>query len=399
MMLNEIVRPLLDWYEKEHRILPWRLSKNPYYIWISEIMLQQTRVEAVKPYFERFITAFPKIDDVANAPEDQLLKMWEGLGYYNRVRNIQKAAKIVVENYGGKLPADYNELKKLPGIGNYTAGAVSSIAYNIPAPAVDGNVMRVVSRIEERTEDIMKQSARSAVEKALTEIMPEDKAGDFNQALMELGATVCVPNGAPNCNNCPVAALCGAYAHGRIDELPVKAQKKSRKIEERTVLLIQDGDRVAIHKRENKGLLAGLYEFPNFLRKMTEQEVLDYVKKLNLIPLQIQKLENAKHIFSHIEWHMTGYAVKVAELDATLPKVKRNVSEISNINVVEKKINSEDNKGIRHDNNHEENNNCLLSEDLIFVDQKETEDIYTIPAAFGAYTKYMNIRLGQEKYR
>ena len=142
MMLNEIVRPLLDWYEKEHRILPWRLSKNPYYIWISEIMLQQTRVEAVKPYFERFITAFPKIDDVANAPEDQLLKMWEGLGYYNRVRNIQKAAKIVVENYGGKLPADYNELKKLPGIGNYTAGAVSSIAYNIPAPAVDGNVMR-----------------------------------------------------------------------------------------------------------------------------------------------------------------------------------------------------------------------------------------------------------------
>ena len=399
MMLNEIVRPLLDWYEKEHRILPWRLSKNPYYIWISEIMLQQTRVEAVKPYFERFITAFPKIDDVANAPEDQLLKMWEGLGYYNRVRNIQKAAKIVVENYGGKLPADYNELKKLPGIGNYTAGAVSSIAYNIPAPAVDGNVMRVVSRIEERTEDIMKQSARSAVEKALTEIMPEDKAGDFNQALMELGATVCVPNGAPNCNNCPVAALCGAYAHGRIYELPVKAQKKSRKIEERTVLLIQDGDRVAIHKRENKGLLAGLYEFPNFLRKMTEQEALDYVKKLNLIPLQIQKLENAKHIFSHIEWHMTGYAVKVAELDATLPKVKRNVSEISNINVVEKKINSEDNKGIRHDNNLEENNNCLLSEDLIFVDQKETEDIYTIPAAFGAYTKYMNIRLGQEKYR
>lgn len=363
MRLNEIVHPLLAWYEKEHRILPWRMSKNPYYIWISEIMLQQTRVEAVKPYFERFITAFPTIEAVANAPEDQLLKMWEGLGYYNRVRNIQKAAKMVMEKYNGKLPADYEELKKLPGIGNYTAGAVSSIAYNISAPAVDGNVMRVISRIEERAEDIMKQSARTAVENALAEIMPEDKAGDFNQALMELGATVCVPNGAPNCEKCPVVSLCGAFAHGRIDELPVKAQKKPRKIEERTVLLIQDGDSVAIHKREKKGLLAGLYEFPNFLRKMTEQEALDYVKSLDLIPLQIQKLENAKHIFSHIEWHMTGYSVKVASLE------EKPLSDNS------------------------------LSEELIFVNQRETEDIYTIPAAFSTYTKYMNIRLGQEKYR
>ena len=407
-MLNEIVSPLLAWYEKEHRILPWRLSKNPYYIWISEIMLQQTRVEAVKPYFERFITAFPAIEDVANAPEDQLLKMWEGLGYYNRVRNIQKAAKIVVENHDGKLPTDYDELKKLPGIGNYTAGAVSSIAYNIPAPAVDGNVTRVISRIEERTEDIMKQSARTAVENALTDIMPKDKAGDFNQALMELGATVCVPNGAPNCKCCPVAAFCGAYSHGRIDELPVKAQKKPRKIEDRTVLLIQDGDRVAIHKRENKGLLAGLYEFPNFLKKMTEQEALDYVKGLNLVPLQIQKLENAKHIFSHIEWHMTGYAVKVAALDAVLPKDKENTEQNSNINLIEKKANTVDNNSIiscvdhREQADYEDNrkkNSCSLSEDLIFVDQRETENIYTIPAAFGAYTKYMNIRLGQEKYR
>lgn len=357
MSLNKITAPLLTWYEKEHRILPWRLSKNPYYIWISEIMLQQTRVEAVKPYFERFVKAFPTIEAVAWAPEDQLLKMWEGLGYYNRVRNIQKAAKIVVENYNGSLPADYEELKKLPGIGNYTAGAVSSIAYNIPAPAVDGNVMRVISRIEERAEDIMKQSSRTAVEEALSAVMPKDRAGDFNQALMELGAVVCVPNGAPNCEKCPVAHLCGTFKHGRMDELPVKAQKKPRKKEERTVLLIQDGDRVAIHKREKKGLLAGLYEFPNFLKKMTEQEVLDYVKGLNLIPLQIQKLEEAKHIFSHIEWHMSGYAVKVAALDE-----------------------------------HQQG-------EFLFVDQKETEDIYTIPAAFGAYTKYMNIRLGQEKYR
>ncbi len=355
--LSEIVRPLLSWYEKEHRVLPWRLSKNPYYIWISEIMLQQTRVEAVKPYFERFITAFPTIEDVALAQEEQLLKLWEGLGYYNRVRNIQKAAKVVVASYGSKLPESYEELKKLPGIGNYTAGAVASIAYNIPAPAVDGNVMRVISRIEERTEDIMKQSARKAVEDALLDIMPTENAGDFNQALMELGATVCIPNGAPNCKICPVASLCGAYAHGRIDELPVKASKKPRKIEERTVLLVQDGDRVAIHKRDENGLLAGLYEFPNFQKRMTEQEVLEYIKDLKLLPLQIKKLEEAKHIFSHIEWHMIGYAVKVAALD-------------------------ENKQG-----------------ELLFVDQKETEELYTIPAAFRVYTKYMNIRLGQEKYR
>lgn len=368
-MLNEIVAPLLSWYDAEHRILPWRLSQNPYYIWISEIMLQQTRVEAVKPYFERFVQAFPTIEDVAEAEEDRLLKMWEGLGYYNRVRNIQKAAKLVVEAYDGHLPADYEELKKLPGIGNYTAGAVASIAYNILAPAVDGNVMRVISRIEERTEDIMKQSARTSVEQDLMSVMPSDRPGDFNQALMELGAMVCVPNGAPSCEKCPVASYCGTYAHGRWDELPVKTAKKPRKIEERTILLIQDGARVAIRKREKRGLLAGLYEFPNINRKMTDQEALDYVKELELVPLQIRRLEDAKHIFSHIEWHMTGYSIKVASLDSVQSK------------------------------NSSDRNHVLEKENFIFVDQRETENIYTIPAAFSAYTKHMNIRLGQDKYR
>lgn len=360
-MLNEIVLPLLAWYDQGHRELQWRESKNPYYIWISEIMLQQTRVEAVKPYFARFIEAFPTVEAVADAPEDLLLKMWEGLGYYNRVRNIQKAAIVIVKEHNKILPADYDLLRSLPGIGSYTAGAVASIAYNIPVPAVDGNVMRVLSRIEEREEDIMKQSARTSVETALRAVMPEDRAGDFNQALMELGATVCVPNGAPNCNVCPVASYCKAWKHGRTDELPVKAQKKARKIEERTVLLIQDGDKVAIRKRKKQGLLAGLYEFPNFLDKMTEEDVLAYVKEIALTPLKVEKLEDAKHIFSHIEWRMQGYAVKVASLELC--------------------------EGMD------------AWEDLLFVDQKETEDKYTIPAAFGAYTKYMNIRLGQDKYR
>ncbi|MEE1196211.1 MAG: A/G-specific adenine glycosylase [Lachnospiraceae bacterium] len=356
MSLNEIVKPLLAWYEKEKRILPWRASKNPYYIWISEIMLQQTRVEAVKPYFERFITALPTIKDVAEAQEEELLKLWEGLGYYSRVRNIQKAAVQVMEQYEGHLPDDYERLKGLPGIGNYTAGAVASIAYGISAPAVDGNVLRVISRIDERWDDIMKQSTRRQVEEDILAIMPADAPGEFNQALMDLGATVCLPNGAPLCEKCPVADLCKARMNHKISELPVKAPKKPRRIEERTVLVIQDGDRVAIHKRPNRGLLAGLYEFPNLEGHMTEEEVLKYVDGKDLVSLHIQPLEESKHIFSHIEWHMKGYAVRVAELD-------------------EKK-----------------------QGELLFVDQKETEEKYAIPAAFHAYTAYMNIRLGQRKY-
>lgn len=357
MSLNEITQPLIIWYEKEKRILPWRTSRNPYYIWISEIMLQQTRVEAVKPYFERFISALPDIRDVAEASEEELLKLWEGLGYYSRVRNIQKAAKIVVEQYDGCLPADYDKLKGLPGIGNYTAGAVVSIAYGIPAPAVDGNVLRVISRIDERWDDIMKQSTRRQVEEDIMAIMPKQEPGQFNQALMELGATVCLPNGTPLCEKCPVGHLCRARKLGKIGELPVKAPKKPRRIEDRTVLVIQDGDRVAIHKRPKKGLLAGLYEFPNLEGHLSEEEVLNYVEEHQMVSLRIQPLEESKHVFSHIEWRMKGYEVRVAELD-------------------EKKQGN-----------------------LLFVNQKETEEKYAIPAAFQVYTSYMNIRLGQKKYK
>lgn len=356
MSLEYIVEPLLAWYHKEHRMLPWRESKNPYYIWISEIMLQQTRVEAVKPYFERFIHIFPNVEAVASADEDLLLKMWEGLGYYNRVRNIQKAAKQIVELHQGHLPSDYECLKTLSGIGNYTAGAIASIAYGVPAPAVDGNVLRVISRIEERSEDIMKQSTKKMVEDAVMEVIPKDMPGDFNQALMELGATVCVPNGAPNCAVCPVAEYCMAYQNKTTSQFPVKSGKKSRKIEKHTIVLIQDGERVAIQKRPKKGLLAGLYELPNLEGHKTEEEILAYVNSLDLIPLHIKKLDTAKHIFSHIEWHMIGYAVKVAALEAE------------------------------------------ASGELLFVNQKETEARYSIPAAYSAYTAYMNIRLGQHKY-
>ena len=346
-MLNEIVQPLISWYRQNKRILPWRDQKNAYYTWVSEIMLQQTRVEAVKPYFLRFIGELPDVKALAECPEEKLMKLWEGLGYYNRVRNMQTAAQNVVSEYSGILPASYEELLALKGIGSYTAGAIASIAYDIPVPAVDGNVLRVFSRITEDRQDIMKQSVRRQVEEKLLGIMPKEAPGDFNQALMELGAVVCVPNGPARCTECPVAAFCRAYHHGIVDELPVKAPKKKRTIENRTVLVIQDGERTAIHKRPQEGLLAGLYELPNVEGHLSMDEALQKVKEMNLEPLHIEPLPEAKHIFSHIEWRMTGYRIRVSSLE-------------------ERKESS-----------------------FIFTEKKQSEKQYAIPSAFRAYIKYM----------
>ena len=260
---------------------------------------------------------------------------------------MQKAAIQVMEEYGGKLPADYEKLLKLPGIGSYTAGAVSSIAYGIPQPAVDGNVLRVITRITEDPEDILKQSMKRKIEENLREIMPKDRPGDFNQSLMELGATVCVPNGMAKCEVCPIAQFCKARASKTVLEYPKKAPKKQRKIEEKTVLVIQNGQEFAIHKRPSKGLLAGLYELPNQEGYLNREEILSYIKKLSLIPLHIAEAGEAKHIFSNVEWHMKGYFIKVASTE-------------------EKKVG-----------------------DLIFVDKKESKGKYPIPAAFGAYRKYI----------
>lgn len=352
-MLNEIVRPLISWYRQNKRILPWRDQKNAYYTWVSEIMLQQTRVEAVKPYFLRFIGELPDVKALAECPEEKLMKLWEGLGYYNRVRNMQSAAQVVVAEYGGVLPASYDELLALKGIGSYTAGAIASIAYDIPVPAVDGNVLRVFSRITEDRQDIMKQSVRRQVEEKLLGIMPKDAPGDFNQALMELGAVVCVPNGPARCMECPVAAFCKAYHHGTVDELPVKAPKKKRTIENKTVLVIQDGECTAIRKRPQEGLLAGLYELPNVEGHLSMDEALQKVKEMNLEPLHIETLPEAKHIFSHIEWRMTGYRIRVSSLE-------------------ERKESS-----------------------FIFTEKKQSEKQYAIPSAFRAYIKYMKEKPGK----
>ena len=357
-LLNEMKTPLLQWYRENKRDLPWRDQNNAYYTWVSEIMLQQTRVEAVKPYFERFIRELPDIPALAACPEKKLMKLWEGLGYYNRVRNMQQAAVTVTEKYEGKLPESYEELLSLKGIGSYTAGAIASIAYGIAVPAVDGNVLRVISRITESREDIMKQSVRKKMEEQLREIMPEECPGDFNQALMELGAVVCVPNGPAKCSSCPVRECCLASRNGTVQELPVKASKKERRIEERTVLVIQDGEQTAISRRPGRGLLAGLYELPNFEGHLSREEVLRTVQELNLDPLKIEPLEPAKHIFSHIEWRMTAYRIRVSSLESY--------------------------KGKK----------------LIFVDRKQSEKQYAIPSAFRAYVGYMKEENDEDfKYR
>ena len=312
---SETVPYLIHWYERNARILRWREEPKPYYVWVSEIMLQQTRVEAVKGYFDRFITELPDIRALALAEEEKLLKLWEGLGYYNRVRNMQKAARIVVEEYGGELPADYETLKKLPGIGSYTAGAIASIAFGIQEPSVDGNVLRVLKRVAGSFDDITKEKVKKELETDVRAILPKERPGDLNQALMELGATVCLPNGKPLCEQCPVMHLCRAFHEGLEMKIPVKPPKKERKLEERTVFVIKQGMgeqlELTLHKRPSKGLLSGMWELPNVPGHLEESQVGE------LFPdAEIRRLPDGKHIFSHVEWRLWCYEVRLANLQA-----------------------------------------------------------------------------------
>ena len=346
-MLKEIIEPLLDWYDANARVLPWREEPSPYRVWVSEIMLQQTRVEAVKPFFDRFLESLPGVKELAECPQDRLLKLWEGLGYYNRVRNMQNAARVVMEKYDGRMPENYEALLELPGIGRYTAGAISSIAFGIPVSAVDGNVLRVMSRLTMDEDDILKQSVKSRWEREIGVMMPQDRPGAFNQALMELGAVVCVPNGTAKCGQCPLEAFCMAREAGRIRDFPKKAPKKQRKIEKRTVLILLAGNRTAICKRPENGLLAGLYEPLNLKEHLSREQILNYLKERHISALHIQEAEESKHIFSHKEWHMAGYIVKVEE-----PLGRE-------------------------------------TDDIIFVEREERKKNYPIPSAFRAYMKYM----------
>ncbi len=313
-LLEAAEENLMKWYDRGRRILPWREEPTPYHVWVSEIMLQQTRVEAVKPYYDRFMKALPDIPSLARAQEGELLKLWEGLGYYNRVRNLKKAAVMIMEEYGGRMPEEYEELIKLPGIGSYTAGAVSSIAYGKKVPAVDGNVLRVLSRLKGDQRDIAQSGVRARIEQELSLEMPEERPGDFNQALMELGAMVCLPTGMPHCGECPWVESCMAHEQQRELEFPCKTPKKPRTIEEKTVLIIRDDTRAALMRRPAKGLLAGMYEFPCLEGHLSGKQVVDYLKKEGLSVLKVKALEDSRHIFTHKEWHMIGYEVRVDEL-------------------------------------------------------------------------------------
>lgn len=356
MSLHQITQLLVEWYRKNRRDLPWRNIDDPYRIWVSEIMLQQTRVEAVKPFYARFLQALPTVEELAKVEEDKLLKLWEGLGYYNRVRNMQKAAQQIMEIHGGEFPRDFEAIRGLTGIGNYTAGAISSFAFGIAKPAVDGNVLRVISRITGSYDDIMKASTKTKVEEQLAAVIPKDAACDFNQGLIELGAIVCVPNGAPRCDACPLAHICEAHQKGIEQELPVKKKAKERKIEKKTVFIFKDGENVAIRKRPKKGLLAGLYELPNVEGELTQEDVLAYSRSIGLAPLRIRPLGEAKHIFSHVEWQMVGYSIRVDELEKS------------------------------------------CTENMLFIHPEEVENEFPIPAAFEKYVKYVNVKIGQEKY-
>lgn len=313
-LLDLIAEPLLAWYDEGRRILPWREDPKPYHVWLSEIMLQQTRVEAVKPYYDRFLKQLPDIADLAAVEEETLLKLWEGLGYYNRARNLRKAAIQIMEEYDGRMPGNYESLLKLSGIGSYTAGAIASIAFGQSVPAVDGNVLRILSRLRIDDRDVLDARVKKSLEEELRGIMPKDRPGDFNQALMELGATVCIPNGSPRCEICPWEGICQARIQNRISEYPKKAPKKPRSIEKKTVLVIRYGDLVALRRRPDSGLLAGLYEFPTMEGHQGEEQVIERLRQAGVVPIRIRRLKPVKHIFTHKEWHMTGYLIRIDDL-------------------------------------------------------------------------------------
>jgi len=374
-MRFDFVKPMLVWYNENARDLPWRRTKDPYLIWVSEIMLQQTRVEAVLGYYERFTSALPTVTDLALCPEDRLLKLWEGLGYYSRARNMQKAARIVCESYAGQMPASAAALMKLPGIGEYTAGAISSIAFGQAEPAVDGNVLRVIARLEAISDNILNESVKKNIREELRGLYDANDGtfGLLNQAFMDLGAGVCLAGSAPKCDICPISSYCRCFELGLQSELPVRVKKQKRRIEKRTVLLIRRDETYAIRKRPDSGLLSGLYEFPNETGELSSDDALAKAESLGLMPLRIKKLSAAKHIFSHVEWHMTGYEILVA------PSGFPDAGELQDAG----------------DLSHTKEN--VKENPLIFATPEMIESKYPVPSAFEKYAKMINIRTGKNR--
>lgn len=325
-----LVPAVCGWFAANGRALPWRETSDPYRIWLSEIMLQQTRIEAVIPYYARFLEAFPELSALVEADDRLLMKLWEGLGYYSRARNLKKAAVIVMREYGGALPPDAALLRKLPGIGDYTAGAVASVAFGLPEPAVDGNVLRVVSRVAAMEDDVLLPAVKKAVTEALREIYPAGRdAALFTEGLMEIGEVVCTPAGEPDCAHCPLHNLCRAASEGTVNRYPVRSGRKERRVEERAVFLVRTADgRILLLRRPDEGLLAGLWEFPNLLKREFEAAsetgadgLLSRILPAELLPTEKDPpsagaptpLGSAKHLFTHVEWRMEWFGIELPE--------------------------------------------------------------------------------------
>ena len=369
---TEYIAPALSFYRENARVLPWRESRDPYRIWVSEIMLQQTRVSAVMPYYERFLRELPDIPSLAAADEDHLMKLWEGLGYYSRARNLKKAAGILCSTCDGNMPADYEQILALPGIGPYTAGAIASIAFGLPKAAVDGNVLRILTRVSCDDSNILSESVKKRTARLIESAMTACDAdlpgcdcpldggslpGSLNQALMEIGAVICVPNGEPHCGQCPWNSRCGAKAAGEIDRYPYRAPAKSRRREKKTVLLIEDGEKIVITRRPPEGLLAGLYEFVTADGTLQRSDVIEKVRSMDLDPLYVKELPQAKHIFSHVQWDMSGYFVRVADKSlSAAPGDGESAYRIADVGQVQRE--------------------------------------YPIPSAFRFYAKYVGLRIG-----
>lgn len=337
-----LTEPLLVWYRANARDLPWRKHPTPYRVWISEIMLQQTRVSAVIESYQRFLAVLPTVDALAACEEDRLMKLWQGLGYYSRARNLQKGARQILERFGGRFPDTYEDIRSLSGVGDYTAGAIGSIAFGLPVPAVDGNVLRVFSRILADGSDIAADNTKQRYRQMLQTLIPVHSPGDYNQALMELGATVCLPNGAPLCKQCPARNFCRASLEGMTDCFPVKTPQKNRKILQREILFLFGPRGVALRRRPEKGLLAGLWEYPG-----TEGSVEEEFGPL--LGEEEVSFGKGKHIFSHIEWHMTARVFGISDRE--------------------------------------------LPDGWVWADREELRGIYSVPSAFRCFEESVGERL------
>ena len=311
--LSSITAPLLEWYEKNKRDLPWRRDREPYHVWISEIMLQQTRIEAVLGYYARFIDALPDVKSLSEVGDDALMKLWEGLGYYSRARNLKKAAVTITKEYGGAFPTTFDTLKKLPGIGEYTAGAIASICFDEKVPAADGNVLRVIARVQGSRENVLLPQTKAKVTEQLRKIMP-DNAGAFNEALMELGELICLPNGAPLCESCPLNDQCTACQKALTAEIPVRIKNVKRRRTDLSVFIITSPDGlIALEKRPDKGLLSGMYQLPNIEGFHDDDLLIRALQDRKLEPIDITFDKTAKHVFTHIDWYMRAYRVSVRQ--------------------------------------------------------------------------------------